>query len=488
MRTAATIPETSADQSLVVPTELTDAVYQVFPLNAAGGRVGWTVPDSLDSAIGYWARTAAVAAQLGAPTSQPYQVGSVWVRDFANGKIILRGDLGTGSSYPLYGVIADAYPAAPSGIGFPLVDQAVAGDAHYQVFEHGVLVVSPSTGTHTVYGAISSEYVRAGGPAGVLGLPLTNELATPDGVGRYTHFEHGSIYWTPQTGAHEVHGAIRDRWAAQGWERGPLGYPTSGERGGPDGAVRANDFQGGEIVWTAQYWTHVLHGAILAYWRDTVINSRVGPPVTDELGTPDGVGRYQHFAWGSIYWTPATGAQEIHGAIRDKWAAQGWERGPLGYPTSWENDTNPYGTGMYGDGRYSRFQNGQIVWSPATGAHIMPGWFGSWPPYKSTEALGEPVTDVLWAPDGRGRYMLFQYGAMYSPPSDAAYPTAGFPVSGAFWLKYQALGYERGCMGYPLSSEYVSASGIVEQTYEHGRMDWYAATGKAVAACNGKTY
>ena len=34
---------------------------------------------------------------------------------------------------------------------------------------------------------------------------------------------------SPSTGAHEVYGIIRDAWADNGWEAGPLGYPTSGE-------------------------------------------------------------------------------------------------------------------------------------------------------------------------------------------------------------------------------------------------------------------
>jgi uncharacterized protein with LGFP repeats len=57
--------------------------------------------------------------------------------------------------------------------------------------------------------------------------------------------------------------------------------------------------------------------------------------VTDELGTPDGVGRFNHFAnAGSVYWTPSTGAWSIHGAIRAKWASMGWERSCLSYPVS----------------------------------------------------------------------------------------------------------------------------------------------------------
>jgi len=48
-------------------------------------------------------------------------------------------------------------------------------------------------------------------------------MNTADDRGRCRDFEHGPIYWTPQTGAREVHGAIRDKWASMGWERSRLG-------------------------------------------------------------------------------------------------------------------------------------------------------------------------------------------------------------------------------------------------------------------------
>ena len=62
--------------------------------------------------------------------------------------------------------------------------------------------------------------------------------------------------------------------------------------------------------------------------------SVVGYPTTDETGTPDGVGRFNHFAGdggSSIYWTPRTGAWSIHGGIRARWASMGG-RGRLGCP------------------------------------------------------------------------------------------------------------------------------------------------------------
>ncbi|HYG81904.1 MAG TPA: galactose oxidase-like domain-containing protein [Pyrinomonadaceae bacterium] len=158
--------------------------------------------------------------------------------------------------------------------------------------------------------AIDDKYAALGGPAGLLGSPTTPEQAAPDGVGRFRHYQRGSIYWTALTGAHEVHGAIRGKWSSLGWERSLLGYP-----------------------------------------------------LTDELPTPDGVGRFNHFAGGSIYWTLATGAHEVHGDIRIRWAALGWERGHLGYPTSDEMDT------PHGDSRMSHFQGGAIYWDPQRRAY-----------------------------------------------------------------------------------------------------------------------
>jgi thermolysin len=162
-----------------------------------------------------------------------------------------------------------------------------------------------------VYGAIRVKWDALGAEAGFLGMPTTDELSTACGGGRFNHFQGGSIYWTPATGAHEVHGAIRSKWASLGWECSFLGFP-----------------------------------------------------LTDETTTPDGIGRFNHFQGGSIYWTPATGAHEVHGAIRDRWASLGWERSRLGYPTSDE-------LVWAGTGRVSRFQGGSIYWSPIFGTIVV---------------------------------------------------------------------------------------------------------------------
>jgi LGFP repeat len=102
-------------------------------------------------------------------------------------------------------------------------------------------------GSPPVIGEIEQKYLALGGCTSLLGVPITGEQGTPDGIGRYSVFEQGSIYWTPQLGAHEVHGRIRDAWAQAGWEAGALGYPISDEYAVAGG--RRSDFEHGAITW-----------------------------------------------------------------------------------------------------------------------------------------------------------------------------------------------------------------------------------------------
>ena len=97
---------------------------------------------------------------------------------------------------------------------------------------------------------ISSKYAALGGQGGFLGAPTIPETTAPDGVGKFRHYQNGSIYWSPRTSAHEVHGLIRSQWAAAGWEKGYLGYPMSDEINTYDQEGQVSKFQGGELIWS----------------------------------------------------------------------------------------------------------------------------------------------------------------------------------------------------------------------------------------------
>jgi uncharacterized protein with LGFP repeats len=264
---------------------------------------------------------------------------------------------------------------------------------------------------------IDVKYAQLGGANGFLHAPTTAESVPPDGTGRYRHYQGGSIYWSPATQAHEIHGDIRGKWSSLGWERSFLRYPTTDETRTPDGVGRYNHFQGGSIYWTPATGAHEVHGDIRAKWASLGWERGfLKYPLTDETTTPDGVGRYNHFQGGSVYWTPATGAHEVHGAIRDKWSSLGWERGFLKYPTT-DETTTPDGVG-----RYNHFQGGSVYWTPATGAHEVHGairdrWASmGW----ERSFLGYPTSDELVTEDGVGRYSEFQHGSIYWSPSTGA--------------------------------------------------------------------
>jgi hypothetical protein len=150
--------------------------------------------------------------------------------------------------------------------------------------------------------AISERYTELGGPDGLLGPSTTGELSTPDGIGRYVHYRSGSIYWSPATGAHEVHGAIAGKWAELGWERSALGYPTSDEEPVGDGVGRVSRFQIGSIYWSPASGAHEVRGAIHARYTGDggPARSGYGYPVSDEQ--PVLRGRVGHFERADVFW------------------------------------------------------------------------------------------------------------------------------------------------------------------------------------------
>jgi hypothetical protein len=104
-------------------------------------------------------------------------------------------------------------------------------------------------GTTPGFSGINAKFQELGGCASFLGAPTSEEGNCPDGRGGFRHFERGSIYWSPQTDAHEVHGAIHAKWASLGWERSRLGYPKTDEYDIAGG--RRSDFEHGSISWDA---------------------------------------------------------------------------------------------------------------------------------------------------------------------------------------------------------------------------------------------
>ena len=314
------------------------------------------------------------AVQLGAEHDQ--QMGEIYADD-----VVIKSRTGTPGPIPGAGPGGDQTPgpgvpaaavtaiqaaaAANPALGASTgpITGGLTGSGCYQVFQAGVIYWTAGTGAHATSGAVRAKWGTLGFEAGRLGYPVTDLLSYPNG-GFAQAFQNGSIYWTAGTGAHSTSGAIRTAWGLLGYERGRLGYPISDELSGYPNGGFAQAFQHGSIYWTAGTGAQSTSGAIRTEWGLLGFErGRLGYPITDELsGYPNG-GFAQAFQNGSIYWTAGTGAHSTSGAIRTAWAAQGFERGRLGYPTT---DIYPTGNGGFAQ----NFQGGSITWTAASGAIV----------------------------------------------------------------------------------------------------------------------
>ncbi|NIZ90483.1 GDSL-type esterase/lipase family protein [Kineococcus rubinsiae] len=208
-------------------------------------------------------------------------------------------------------------------------------------------------------GDIATTHARLGGDAGRLG-PCTNAEFPVARGGVAEVFQGGSVYWSAATGAHPLYGALRAYYGGRGWENSPLGFPVTDEffpllRGGS-----GQHFQGGSVYWSPATGAHAVSGPVRDAWAAAGWeNSPLGYPVGDEVPLATAKGSFQPFQGGSIYRTPSTGAHLVRGAILATWGAGGWERGELGYPVSDEHDVP--------GGRGSDFQHGSVTWDAASG-------------------------------------------------------------------------------------------------------------------------
>lgn len=225
------------------------------------------------------------------------------------------------------------------------------GKGKAEDFTGGTAYWSPGTGAQPLFGRINARYAEIGGPSSWLGFPTTGEQKTPDGKGRFVHFEHGSIYWTPETGAWAIPGDMFTAWGAGGYETGDLKYPTAAVRQVGEGY--AQDFQNGVLTRNPDKSNSIVHGAIGAKYKElNGPESALGFPKGNEKAINGGA--FQEFEHGSIYWSPSTGAHAImYGDIFNTWGANGFEQGVYGWPTE-DYAQIPAG------GEIQKFQHGEI--------------------------------------------------------------------------------------------------------------------------------
>lgn len=287
--------------------------------------------------------------------------------------------------------------------------------SRFQRFEKGAVFWSPDTGAVIVTGAIRDTYLQDASVRAAIGLPTTGEFRSTDGNGAYQYFQKGQMHWSAGSGAHATRGAIQEYWASNGWEFGALGYPIGEELSTAGGASQR--FQGGTVFWSAATGAHrVAAGMLSEYAANGREGGALGFPLTDEIGGLRDGGAFQTFQHGQIHWSPTSGASATRGAINAYWGANNWENGYAGYPIDEEL--------MVNGGASQRFQSATLLWSRTTG-------------------------NV-------------------------------FGVRGAIRAKYGSLGWEQGALGFPASDERTLLGGASQSFGDGSQVHWSAATGAHV--------
>jgi uncharacterized protein with LGFP repeats len=316
----------------------------------------------------------------------------------ADSAISQAWDAGGGATGPL---------GAKDGAVYPV------GGGFGQNFAGGKIFFTPDTGAHIMTGAILDKYMALGGPGdGDLGFPNIDEGAGRAPNSRNTTFSAADkpvIFWTPDTGARVVRGAINAAWDKVGGSAGVLGVPSDDEV--YKGDVVSQTFTGGQLSWnrktgeftsTPPELAQQLVGltvpgdvasAIAAARRSA--GGAMGPLGAEEgaeykIGT-DGVG--QNFAGGKIFYSPATGANVVTGQILAKYESVGGPEGDLGLPATSEADggLKPSSSVV----AFAASDKPVIFWTPDFGAVIVRGAMNAaWTKLGgATGELGAPTAD-----------------------------------------------------------------------------------------------
>jgi uncharacterized protein with LGFP repeats len=253
-----------------------------------------------------------------------------------------------------------------------------------------------------------------------------------------------------------------DQYYSQlGGASGGLGAPLGAESNVAGGRMRT--YERGNIYWSPASGAHFVWGAILAKYEALGGPAFLGFPVTDEVGVAGG--SRSTFTVGSVFWSGATGTHLVWGAILAKYEALG---GPafLGFPVTDE-------VGVAGGSR-SAFARGSVFWSGATGTHLV--WGAILAKYEALggpAVQGFPVTDEVGA--AGGSRSTFTRGSVFWSATTGAHL-----VIGAILGAYDARGGPASDLGFPTTDEYQTGGGARSDFQRDHYIVWTPTTGAVV--------
>ncbi|MEB3022489.1 LGFP repeat-containing protein [[Mycobacterium] crassicus] len=353
------------------------------------------------------------------------------------------------------------------------------------LFSVHTAAATPDSDAHD---AITAAWQAAGGDGSPLGAPKGD--VHPAGAGFAQDFAGGTMFFTPETGAKALYGAILDKYQSMGGAAdSDLGFPNSDEVPGlvPDSRVAILSGADNPVIfWTPQHGARVVRGPINAGW-DKLGSSTgaLGVPIDDE--NYDGAVVTQKFSNGTLSFDGATktfttvppelAAQladvqvqlDPTAAIDQVWRTAGGSSGTLGAKQGGEYPVGNDGVGQ-------DFARGKVYFSPATGANALEGDVLA--KYESLGGaagsdLGFPITSTA---DGALSGSRFNSFAADDDPVIFFNPDNGaFVVRGAMKVAWDKLDGASGKLGAPVGDQTVDGD-LVSQKFTGGTISWNQAT------------
>ncbi len=264
--------------------------------------------------------------------------------------------------------------------------------------------------------AINAKWVKMGGAAAI-GEPTSGVEPLPAGLnGEYQAFSGGCIVSSDDFGAMFLTNATCAKYFSLERQTeysgnsvlSVVGLPV--EDTAPFGTGSATSFTGGKVIVTSG-GDYVVYGGI--YARYLGLAPVLGLPLSDEQSGISPAIRFQHFENGSMFWRSDVGAFAVRGAILDKWNEVGGLPGQLRFPLSdTETLIDPGGVVI---GLKGRFEQGNIYYSPGTGARVLSTKLAV--AYEQEFAgpngdLGLPIGDLATSSASGYQYVDFERGVL----------------------------------------------------------------------------
>ena len=364
---------------------------------------------------------------------------------------------------PNAGALANLYGTAPCGS---------YGNRNFWTY-YNDWFGNPTSGDGIAH--LTEKYAAMGGASGALGAAVGTGTCTRSVYSCYQNYQHGVIYWSTSFGAYAVSGSFGDYYLAKGGVNSPLGPPTSDYYTvtDPNGNGHTQGFASGMLYDGPPGRFSVLGAAQSAYAAAGWLRGTLGWPTADQTCTTGGC--TQPLERGALYGGASTAAA-LDTRLDAAYRAAGGPTGPFGWPTS---AVTAIDAGANGTGRTIGLTGG-MLYDSAAGTYLLSTKYqalfvaGGW----IRGSMGWPIESPTCTLPGGGCRLGFQHGDIYLPSTGT-----GFAVSEPlFAAAYRSAGGPAGALGWPTSATTTidaGANGVGRtQGFTNGMM--YLRSGSAV--------